>query len=314
MLSETVSTTYGDSASTWNEFGLIMVWLYVIGWSTYGPEAPATFAPEFVDTKNDTRKAIASTGGLNVFLAALLPLAIVGTLGFDAVFSDLTGIVYLTDALDTIVGSSLGAVMVLFLCAGLLLAMNTATMDGSRALYALSREGMTVKQLGVLNSHHVPARAMTLDLVLNIFLLFAFPTIFFVLAAGNLGYMLSHVLALTGFLLLRKDRPDWPRPLRHGPIWLVLAAVFALFNLLCIVFGVLFLKYTGYAWNVEFTNPTHYVSWIIIVGVLALVAGVAGYIIAQKQHGKPFRWTDPSDEQPSEEVIEMMRQETAGVS
>ena len=50
-----------------------MVWLYVLGWSTYGPEAPATFAPEFVDTKNDTRKAIASTGGLNVFLAALLP-------------------------------------------------------------------------------------------------------------------------------------------------------------------------------------------------------------------------------------------------
>src|SRR4051812_6653088 len=28
MLTETVSTTYGDSASTWNEFGLIMVWLY----------------------------------------------------------------------------------------------------------------------------------------------------------------------------------------------------------------------------------------------------------------------------------------------
>ena len=60
-----VTGTFGDSASGWNEFGLIMVWLYVLGWSTYGPEAPATFAPEFVDTKNDTRKAIASTGSLN---------------------------------------------------------------------------------------------------------------------------------------------------------------------------------------------------------------------------------------------------------
>ena len=38
-----------------------MVWLYIIGWSTYGPEAPATFAPEFIDTKNDTRKAIMPT-------------------------------------------------------------------------------------------------------------------------------------------------------------------------------------------------------------------------------------------------------------
>ena len=44
-------------AEDFNEFALIMVWLYVIGWSTYGPEAPATFAPEFMDTKNDTRKA-----------------------------------------------------------------------------------------------------------------------------------------------------------------------------------------------------------------------------------------------------------------
>ena len=43
------------------------------------------------------------------------------------------------------------------LCGGLLLSMNTATMDGSRALYALAREKMTVKQLAMLNSHHVPA-------------------------------------------------------------------------------------------------------------------------------------------------------------
>ena len=80
--------------------------------------------------------------------------------------------------------------------------MNTATMDGSRALYALSEEGMTIKQLGVLNKHHVPARAMTLDVVLNIALILVFPGIFFILAAGNLGYMLSHVLALSGVLLL----------------------------------------------------------------------------------------------------------------
>ncbi len=196
-----------------------MVWLYVIGWSTYGPEAPATFAPEFVDTKNDTRKAIASTGGLNVFLAALLPIAIVGTLGYAGrARRDLTGIVYMIDVFEAVVGDC--AQRRASCCSSAPACcwpMNTATMDGSRALYALSREGMTLKQLGVLNSHHVPARAMTLDMLLNIFLLFVFPTIFFVLAAGNLGYMLSHVLALTGFLLLRRDRPNWPRPLKHGP-------------------------------------------------------------------------------------------------
>ena len=88
--------------------------------------------------------------------------------------------------------------------------MNTATMDGSRALYALSEEKMTIKQLGVLNKHYVPGRAMIVDMLLNIFLLLYFQNIFFILAAGNLGYMLSHVLALSGVLLLRKDRPNWP--------------------------------------------------------------------------------------------------------
>lgn len=306
-----VTGTFGDSASGWNEFGLLMVWLYVLGWSTYGPEAPATFAPEFVDTKNDTRKAIASTGALNVFLASILPIAIAGTLGYTVIAGDATGIVYLVQAFDTIVGSTLAGLMVIFLCGGLLLSMNTATMDGSRALYALSREGMTVKQLGVLNRHHVPSRAMTLDLVLNLFLLFAFPSIFFVLAAGNLGYIFAHVLALSGFLLLRKDRPTWPRPLKHGPVWVLLAAIFAVFNLLLIIFGLIFLKYTGYAWNNEFTDPSGFVGRIILVGVLAVAAGVVGYVIAQYQHGKKFRWTDPSDEQPSEEVKAMMA-ESAG--
>jgi amino acid transporter len=284
--------------------------LYIIGWSSYGPEAPATFAPEFKDTKNDTRKALASVGGLNVVLAALLPIAVVGTVGGDVILGDLTGVVYLVDVLDGIVGSAAGGVMVVFLSAGLLLSMNTATMDGSRALYALAEEGMTVKQLNQLNSRHVPSRAMTLDMLLNIFLLFAFPSIFFVLAAGNLGYMLSHVLALSGYLLLRKDRPSWPRPIRLGPVWVWLAGILAVANLAFIVFGVIYLKMTGYAFapdDLEFADPTAYVGRILLVGVLALAAGVSGYVIAQYQHGKKFHWTDPSDEQPSPEALALVQ-------
>jgi hypothetical protein len=43
---------------------------------------------------------------------------------------------------------------------------------------------------------------------------------------------------------------------------------------------------------------------ILIVGILVLVCGVAGYIWAQRQWGKPVRWKDPSDEQPSQEAID----------
>ena len=205
---------YGDSATTFNQFVMIMVWLYILGWSTYGPESGATFAPEYKDTANDTRKALASVGALNVGLAFLLPIVVVGTIGYNGLFNDLTGVVWLTDVVNSIAGEGFGKFLVVCLCAGLLLSMNTATMDGSRALYALSEEKMTIKQVGVLNKHNVPGRAMTVDMVMNIFLLLYFQNIYFILAAGNLGYMLSHVLALSGVLLLRRDRPTWPRPIK----------------------------------------------------------------------------------------------------
>ncbi len=103
-------------------------------------------------------------------------------------------------------------------------------MDGSRALYALSEEKMTIKQLGVLNKHNVPGRAMTVDMVMNIFLLLYFQNIYFILAAGNLGYMLSHVIALSGVLLLRRDRPNWPRPIKLGEGVDVAGGLFCVLN------------------------------------------------------------------------------------
>ena len=50
-----------------------------------------------------------------------------------------------------LVGNALANVLVVCLIAGLLLSMNTATMDGSRALYGISQDGMTTKWLGRLN-------------------------------------------------------------------------------------------------------------------------------------------------------------------
>ena len=35
--------------------------------------------------------------------------------------------------------------------------------------------------------------------------------------------ILAHLLAVSGFLLLRKDRPDWPRPFKLPKIWIPIA-------------------------------------------------------------------------------------------
>src|SRR5215213_324272 len=214
--------------------GLAMTWLYFMGWSAYGFETVAAFAPEYHNPEYDTPRALRASAAFSVVVYALLPLGIGGTLGTGAIADDATGIAFYTAGFNAIVGNTLGHVMIVCLVAGLLLSMNTATMDGSRALYGIAKDGMTVKELGVLNGNNVPARAMTLDAILNLFLITYFAGAIEIIAAGNLGYMLAHVFALSGFLLLRKDRPDWPRPIRLSPIWVPIAGGLVVVNLVFI--------------------------------------------------------------------------------
>ena len=86
---------------------------------------------------------------------------------------------------------------------------------------------MTIKQLYHLNRHHVPGRAMTIDMVLNICFVLLIGNLFGVLAASNIGYVLAHFFAITGFILLRRDRPNWPRPINLAPVWVPIAYVLA---------------------------------------------------------------------------------------
>jgi amino acid transporter len=137
-------------------------------------------------------------------------------------------------------------------------------------------------------------------------MLFTFPTLFFIIATGNLGYMLSHVIALSGVVLLRKDRPDWPRPFKLHIGWIWLAGILAVVNLAFVIFGVIYLELTGYFFDAGFTNSTYYLSEGIWVGVGVLVAGILGYFIAQWQDGRPLRLREPSEEKPSPEVYELM--------
>lgn len=294
---------YGWSTGSWGKFVLVMAWLYILGYNTYGAGCTATFAPEYKNTKDDTRKAILAVGGLNLAFAFLLPVAVVGTLGQKALAEDTTGVVYLTDVLHQIVGAVSGKVLVALLCAGLLLLMNTAMMSSSRALYGLAEQGMTIRWLCRLNRNDVPERAMAVGLVLNTWLLFQFPSVFFILAVGNLGFLLAHILALSGYLLLRRDRPHWPRPIRLGPFWSGVAALACLANLAFVVFGLIGLRMTGYAFDANQTDSAAWMGRIVIVGVTALVIGCTGYFIAQDQQGKRFSLTDPSHEEPTTEAI-----------
>jgi amino acid transporter len=266
--------------------GLALTWLYFMGWSAYGFETVAAFAPEYHSPETDTPRALRASAAFSVVVYALLPLGLGGTLGTAAVAEDATAIAFYKDAFDAIVGNALGHVLIGCLIAGLLLSMNTATMDGSRALYGISQDGMTTKWLGRLNRYNVPAIAMTLDVILNLLLISYFGYPLDILAAGNLGYMLAHVFALTGFLLLRRDRPNWPRPIRLAAAWAPIAALLAAVNLTFIVVGgFIYADEYGYGWD-----KTR-------IGIIVLAVGLLLYIwrhVVEDKRGLSLREETPT--------------------
>ena len=145
--------------------------------------------------------------------------------------------------------------------------MTSSTADAGRALYGISRAGMTIKAFGKLSSFHVPARAMTLDLVVNIVLVLFIKSNLAILYMSNIGYVLAHVFALSGFLLLRRDRPNWPRPIKIGAGWLPVAAFLCVLNAAFLVVGALAPKLNGYGTWTDFA-----------IGVGILVASLLLFI------------------------------------
>jgi len=277
---------------------LAIVWLYFMCWSSYGIEVVATFAPEYKDTQRDTRLALRSAAMFSAVVYVLLPLGLGGTLGTQVVADDATLISFYTIAFDELVGNFLGGVMIFCVVAGLVLSMNTATMDGSRALYGIAKDGMTIRQFGKLNRFRVPALAMTVDALLNVLLISFFNNPIEIIAVSNIGYVFATCAALAGFLLLRKDRPQWPRPVHLSRAWVPLGAVLLTLNTVFLVFGGFiysggFLGIEGYGYGWDKTR------WGLLVLLLALVLYIIRHVVQDKQ---PIRWREDVPATPEEEL------------
>ena len=92
------------------------------------------------------------------------------------------------------------------------------------------------------------------------------------------------MFALSGFLLLRKDRPNWPRPIKVGPSGSGSPGSWCVFNMALVVFGV--------------SNPTltGYGTWTDFIGVGVLVASVLLFFyrrIVQDKEGVHIREQAP---------------------
>jgi amino acid transporter len=283
----------------WGGVKIVLVWLFLMAWSAYGIEVCATFTPEY-KSRRDSTIALRSAATFSLLIFIVLPFTLGGVTGIPPVASQ-GGTGYAT-AFQTILGSSfLTSVCVILVITSLLLSMATSTADAGRALYGISKAGLTIKQLGVLNRYHVPARAMTVDLVVNILLILFISSNLAILYMSNIGYVLCHVLALSGFLLLRKDRPNWPRPIKVAVPWVVLAGALAVFNLVILVVGAGAPKLNGYGTWTDFG-----------IGVGILVASVLLFFFRRiVQDKESIHWSEHTPAMPEGDDLDALIQSGA---
>jgi len=275
-----------DGGLAWGGWQLALVWIWIMIWSAGGVDTCATFAPEYKDTVRDTRKALLSAAIFSLIVYTLLPLGLVGGVGEETV-----GLYDYVGALNQLVGSATDFFVVVILIS-FVISMNTATADGSRALFGISRDGLTIKELGRLNRFHVPGNAMTLDMVVNILFVLFIGNLFGILAASNIGYVLSHVFALSAYVLLRKDRPDWPRPINLPAYWTGIAAVLCAAFIVFTVVGVGWFQTAagGYGSDKE-----------KIIGFSVLVIAVILFLYRRiVQDKEPPHWREETPTMPEE--------------
>ena len=85
----------------------MIVWLYLMCWSSYGFECCATFAPEYIDPARDTAQSLRAAAVFCIFVYGLLPLGAVGTFGDKNITFD-NALFFYGDMFKMLVGCRLG--------------------------------------------------------------------------------------------------------------------------------------------------------------------------------------------------------------
>ena len=269
----------------WTIIVTLLTWGFVASWTSYGTEIAATFTPEYKNPKTDVARALRSSALLMVVVVGLSTTIFPAAVGESAIAANPVG--FFATLVTKVLGSGFGGAAIAIVCAAQLIALGSATSDSGRALYGMAADGLTPRQLHKLNRAGQPVRGMTVDLLFNLAILFLVSNVAGIIFASNLGYLLSVVFALGGFLVLRKTSPDAERTIRLSRVWIPVAVLLLVFNLFMIVIGFTHPALIGYGGGTE-----------QLIALSVIVVGLASYFFTRRvQLGVRGRrlWRDAPD-------------------
>jgi amino acid transporter len=262
------SLTFSAGHGAWTVVVTLVTWSFVASWTSYGTEIAATFTPEYRNPKVDVARALRSSALLMIVVVALSTTVFPAAVGVHTIATNPIG--FFSVLVSRVLGHSFGGVAIGIVCAAQIIALGSATSDSGRALYGMAGDGITVRQLHKLNRRGQPMRGMTVDLVFNLAVLFLVSNVAGIIFTSNLGYLISVVFALAGFVLLRFTEPDAERPVRLRRVWVPIACLLVAFNVFMIVIGFTHPSLVGYGGGTE-----------QIISLSVIVVGLVSYFAAR---------------------------------
>lgn len=275
---------------SWNlhdwKLGLVLV--YLASWTTFAVEGPSLFAPEYERPGTDTPKAIRACAVVMLAIFTLVPFATTGTVGEKTIGANPSG--YAVDVM-TKVWPGTASMVIAVLALGLWVTLIGTSAQAARALLGISRSDLTIRQLSTLNKFGMPGRALTMDLSVNLLILFLVGNTVAIIAASNFGYILCCSLACFAFVLLRRDRPGWPRPFQLSQGWVGLALVVGTIDLVVALFGVSHPSLAGYGGLKE---------TVISLSLLLVCIPLFLFRRVWQDRGATFQWREHTPHLPTD--------------
>ena len=238
----------------------VMAGLYLIGFLAPAFEQAASHVGETIDPNRNVPRAMLASAALAGLYFIVLPLIWLGTLGPEALAQDLALVLGPTFA--PLVGGAAKATAIWFMVLNMFHGVIAPLAGASRTLSQLAEDGLLPEAFARRSRTDVPWVATVVTAGVAIACLFAGVPLWLI-AAANFTYLISIALASIAVWLLRRDRPDLPRPYRAprgtiilglgaGGVWTLTTLFgFQQFGLPTVLAGIAF-AYSGamlYAWR-----------------------------------------------------------------